>query len=297
MLRLRQGLRSFFACLESFFAWLLKDWGTSASGYDGFVRGNRLVAIEVEQPRLGAGCIYHGGLNLPPAPSLLLVGTPGAGKTKLGLCVLRSALMAPGGALAARALVFIPKVADILPQLSDWGIRDIEHTVILSLPTDRRAKSWDFSADVAAFPEHLKEPLAQDLATVFAAAEKGDKPFFRDARNHLIAAAILHLDLVAPSRWRLIHLVSAFSDPKSLRRLLSETEQGRSLIATYLEEPPETAANIFASLANPICKLRPVARLLERATESFRLTEWATSTDFKILLLGRDPSLSIATSF
>jgi hypothetical protein len=228
--------------------------------------------------------IAWGGLGLPWSSGprhFLAAGMTGSGKTNLLLQFMASVLGWIGRKPDQRALVYDPKT-ELLSFLHGLGLGT---RVRVLHPLDIRGCAWDLAADVTS------PTTAQQMAVVLIPEDKESKqPFFAMAAQQLLAGVFTFLMRAVPGRWELRDVILIMENLDLLRQALERYPDTTALIGTYFK-PDDTLANIRGTIANWMCRYRPIAACWHHAVEKVSLEDWIKGE--YVLLLGQDDSIRV----
>lgn len=209
----------------------------------------------------------------------LAVGSTGSGKTVLISLLMKEVMreIAEGGDANARALVYDSKT-DLLPIIRGMGVPE-EKIVVLN-PFDDRVWAWDMAADIT-------NPMqADDVASVLIPTSQNDNnPYFSDTARRFLAGIIEVFITRCPGKWSLRDLVLAVKTPERLKAILTCTEETKDLEQHF--EPPNTFANVNATLSGQLRKFRSIAAVWHHAGErKFTIHNWLRSQ--QVIVLGNN---------
>lgn len=237
-------------------------------------------------PQVYAGpVIPWGGCEIPDrmpefGPSSLIIGSPGAGKSLILRMALWALLRVSNGRPWRRFLMLDEK-RDAVSIVGGLGVLP-NHRVIAN-PFDARCAKWDMAIDIST------PAAARQMSSLLVPNQNNvQNPFFDEAARSLLTGAIQALCVTRPGVWELLDVVRAMRSPKRLRPLLSKTEMGQDLIATYLNLDARTAANVMATIDARLAPFGEVASLWARTERRFSLTHWASATEPYGIILGAD---------
>ena len=243
------------------------------------------IQMEDEAPYLPWGGVRFMAHELG-GPHFAVTGTTGSGKTLTIRMLLQCALVAPGGGLRHRALVFDRKL-DFYPILRGMGV-PAEQIRILH-PFDTRSVAWDIADDID------RRAHCIQFANLLVPDLPGEKEsFWTGAPRAIIQELLYAFHSTVRSRWSLNDVFESLSDDHSLELVLSRTREGKAVLSKYLNNPArDTAGGITASLHHKWSPFQTVARLWARASDTFSIKDWMASGP-SILLLPKDPTLDAA---
>lgn len=229
-----------------------------------------------------------GGVALPLkdflATHFAVIGMTLSAKTLSIRMLMNAALIPNGRKLRHRAFVYDPKL-DFYPVLRGMGVPASQ--VIVLNPFDSRSVAWDIAADIN------DAATARQFSALLAPVEpEASQPFFSSAAQGLLEAVINTLRVRTPKRWTFNDALEAFYSLDDLRALLSFTDDGRRAAERYLGGNEKTASDVLSTVDTKLMPYTIVARLWARAKTRVSLTEWATSLNPTVLLLGRSDTHS-----
>jgi len=215
----------------------------------------------------------------------LLVGSVGAGKTTLLRLILQSAMalpaIRPGRGVHpgsdCRAWVLDVK-CDMVPVIQ--GIVGESCPVYIFLPTDLRSVRWAICEDVK------DDATCLQFARLFSPDEPGQNPFWPNAVQTLIYAALIYLTRKT-TRWDLRGLVLILEDEALTRQVVNRVRDNRYV--RHLFKPKVTWQSIRVTLAVKLTQLRLIAAMWDRCRHEVSLDWWTRNE--AVLVFGMDPSI------
>jgi type IV secretory pathway TraG/TraD family ATPase VirD4 len=180
-----------------------------------------------------------------------------------------------------RALVYDPKT-ELFSFL--YGL-NLGSKVRILHPLDKRGCAWDLAADVTS------PTTAQQMAAILIPEDKESKqPFFAMASQQLLAGVFTFLMRATPGKWDLRDVIFIMERKELLRQCLKRFPETAPLVELYFE-PDDTFANVRSTIANWMCRYRPIAACWHHATEKVSLEDWIKGE--YVLLLGQDDSIRV----
>jgi len=237
------------------------------------------LKTSIDWTRQPKGKIFFGGVWLPREAAtshFMIVGTIGSGKTLMLNMMMNSVLpqiwQSPEAGQPrndARAVIFDEK-QEMVSTLRGIGVPN-SRLLILN-PFDMRCHAWDIAADVTG-PD-----TALQLAAMLIPVDEGHNRFFSDSARELLRGVITaFIRLAAAQRtspaWDLADIILAMRSEARLRHVLSQTEEGRDLIGSYLSKSENVGANIIATARSHLSAFDVIAALWQRAGRGFRIEE------------------------
>lgn len=247
------------------------------------VRGSALVEVEEVQRLASQQPAQHriswGGAAVPWEaldPHFCVMGITSGGKGLMIRMLMGSVLGSDGP--AKRALIYDQKY-DALPILHSLGVPPPQ--VFNLHPFDVRSVSWNIAEDIT------DEASASQMASILAPLDRNAaNPYFAATAQDLIRAVIVALHERAPGNWVLNDVTESVATRERLKETLSKTQEGRELFRAHLEQAPETASNVFATIRTKWGPYAIVGRAWLKAKRSLSIHSWLTSSS--IIVLGTD---------
>ena len=196
---------------------------------------------------------------------MLLLASPGAGKTISMFVTLSSLIATTQRGLSIRFIAWDPRgefysmLRKLLPP---------HHPAISLSPLD--ANGWSFSfarefADRAAAPQ-LSETLIPDES-------RGDDRYFVDASRCLVTGVIVRLQSLMPQCWQLRHVILCCESLEVLYRFLMADPETRRLCLEHLKVK-KTARSIVSTMQTYLGKYATVAAGWSHAPQSVSIREF-----------------------
>jgi len=246
------------------------------------LRGTRMNPVQLPvEPTEGYPYLWGGRFISFSAACkhFLAVGSTGSGKTVLISLLMKEVMreIASRGNADARALVYDSKT-DLLSTIRGMGVPE-EKLVVLN-PFDARASAWHMAADI-------RDPMqADDVANVLIPSSKGDtNPYFPETARRFLAGIVEVFIESSGENWTLRDLVLATKTPERLKVILSSSRETEDLQQHF--QPPQTFANVNATLSGHLRKYRSIAAVWHHAGERrFTIRDWLRSQ--QVLVLGNN---------
>jgi len=206
----------------------------------------------------------------------LAVGSTGSGKTVLISLLMKEVMreIAERGNADARALVYDSKT-DLLSMIRGMGVP--EDRLLVLNPFDARVWAWHMAADI-------RDPMqADDVANVLIPSSKGDtNPYFPETARRFLAGIIEVFIESAGENWTLRDLILAVKTPERLKLILSSSSETEDLQQHF--QPPQTFANVNATLSGHLRKYRSIAAVWHHAGKRrFTIRDWLKSQQVMVL--------------
>lgn len=206
----------------------------------------------------------------------LAVGSTGSGKTVLISLLMKEIMreIAERRIADARALVYDGKT-DLLSMIRGMGIP--EDRLLVLNPFDARVWAWHMAADI-------RDPMqADDVANVLIPSSKGDtNPYFPETARRFLAGIIEVFIETAGEKWTLRDLVLATKTPERIKLILSSSSETEDLQQHF--QPPQTFANVNATLSGHLRKYRSIAAVWHHAgNRRFTIRDWLGSQQVMVL--------------
>ena len=220
-----------------------------------------------------------GTLLLPRKARLhhtMFMGSSGAGKSSLIFQMLRDSLENMGRGQGLRLFIWDQK-GEMRQYLEPYkNSLKIDYLN----PIFEHGVGVDFARDVETPAAAIQ--FARDMIGPRAEAGKSANMEWVEAARGVFAEVVKIFQRRAPGEWRLIDVIEATSTEKNLKRVLSQSPVGESLLEGTLGTDKQASGVLF-NLQGSVGSMRTLAAAMTRST-NISLREWASGPESVLVL-------------